>query len=167
MGETSSSARLALVVRRRMRNLLVAITLCLSSSLVVSVARADNKSKAKAPAPAKEKPKDSWMDGVTTYKVPGVDTAFKDPAEACKAEVALLAKSGNKKTFEGVKEGTSSTMMTCLLKESDGSPFEQSNIITKVLQCPETTSARSSDNSGEWASMRCHCNDKAGCPAKK
>ncbi len=148
-----------------MRILLLALALTLSSTAVVSVAVADTKSK--APQKAKEKPKDLWMDGVVTYKVPGIDTAFTDPAEACKAEVALLAKSGNKKTFEGVKEGTSSTSMTCLLKESDGAPFEQTNIITKVLKCPETTSARSTDNSGEFAKIRCHCDDKAGCPAKK
>jgi len=43
----------------------------------------------------------------------------------------------------------------------------QTNVITKVLQCPETTSARSTDNSGEFAKIRCHCDDKAGCPAKK
>lgn len=148
-----------------MRILLVALALTFSSTAIVSVAAADAKSKAK-PA-VKEKAKDQWMDGVTTYKVPGVDTAFTDPAEACKAEVALLAKSGNKKTFEGVKEGTSSTSMTCLLKEEDGSPFEQSNIITKVLACPETTNARSTDNSGEFGKIRCRCDDKAGCPAKK
>lgn len=145
-----------------MRILVLALVLSLSSSFV-SIAGADTKSKAKA----KDKPKEQWTDGVVTYKVPGVDTAFVDPAEACKAEVALLAKSGNKKTFESVKEGSSSTTMTCLLKESDGSPFEQSNVITKVLACPQATSARSTDNSGEFAKIRCRCDDKAGCPPKK
>ncbi len=106
-----------------------------------------------------------WMEGKVTYKIGGVDTAFTDPAEACKAGVALLAKSGNKKTFVSVKEGTSSTMMTCMLKESDGKPFEQSNIITKVLECPATTSAKSTNNSGNFADIKCRCDDKGGCPA--
>ncbi|MBL8717655.1 MAG: hypothetical protein JNL79_16840 [Myxococcales bacterium] len=106
-----------------------------------------------------------WMEGKVTYKFAGIDTAFTDPAEACKAGVALLAKSGNKKTFVSVKEGTSSTMMTCLLKESDGKSFEQSNILTKVLQCPETTSAKSTNNSGNFADVKCKCDDKNGCPA--
>lgn len=144
-----------------MRTLLRSLILVLCSTALVSVAAAE-KPKPKAKAKAKAEPQ--WMDGVVTYKVPGVDTHFTDAAEACKAEVALLAKSGNKKTFEGVKEGASSTMMSCLLKESDGSPFEQSNIITKVLECPETTSARSTDNSGDFAKIRCRCDDAKGCP---
>src|SRR5258708_39459285 len=73
---------------------------------------------------------DKWIDGTVTYKFAGIDTHFADPADACKAGVDDLAKHGNKKTYVGVKEGTSSTMMTCLLKESDGSPFEQLNVIT-------------------------------------
>jgi hypothetical protein len=113
-------------------------------------------------------PKDKFIDGVTTYKVPGVDTHFAKPDEACKAEVEDMAKHGNKKTYDSFKDGSSSTMMTCVLKESDGSIFEQQNIITKVLECPETTSARSQNNSGEWKDMKCHCDDaKKGCPAPK
>jgi hypothetical protein len=108
---------------------------------------------------------DKWMDGTVTYKIGGVDTHFTVPADACKAGVAELVKRGNKKTYVSVKEGTSSTMMTCVLKESDGALSEQTNIITKVLQCPDTTTARSTDNSGNFASIRCRCDDKAGCPA--
>jgi hypothetical protein len=111
-----------------------------------------------------------WIDGSVTYKVPEVDSHFTAPADACKAEVDALAKHGNHKTFDSVKDGTSSTTMTCMLKESDGSPFEQTNIITKILECPDTTSARSTDNSGDFAKIRCHCDDaKKGCPkpAKK
>lgn len=145
-----------------MRKLIGSLALVLAFTAALPVAVADSKAKAKPKAPAKGP---QWMDGVVTYKVPGVDTHFTDPAEACKAEVALLAKSGNKKSYESVKEGTSSTMMTCLLKESDGSPFEQSNIITKILECPETTSARSTDNSGEFSKIRCRCDDAKGCPA--
>jgi hypothetical protein len=139
------------------------LTGCLLIALVTTVLP----SLAAAKAPAKPKPKDQWMDGAVTYKVPGVDTHFTDPAEACKAEVAVLAKQGNKKTFVSVKDGTSSTMMTCALKEADGSPFDQQNIITKVLECPETTSARSTDNSGDFAKIRCHCDDAKGCPPAK
>jgi len=113
-------------------------------------------------------PKDKYVDGVTTYKVPGVDEHFAKPEDACKAEVEDLAKHGNKKTYDSVKDGSSSTTMTCVLKESDGSIFNQENIITKVLECPETTSPRSSNNSGEWKDMKCHCDDaKKGCPAPK
>lgn len=109
---------------------------------------------------------DKWMDGSVTYKFAGIDTHFADPADACKAGVEDLAKHGNKKTYESVKEGTSSTMMTCVLKESDGSIFEQANVLTKILECPETTTAKSTDNSGEFAKIRCHCDDaKKGCPA--
>jgi hypothetical protein len=108
----------------------------------------------------------NWMDGKVTYKIGGVDKAFDDPADACKAGVANLVKAGNKKTYASVKEGTSSTMMTCVLKESDGSPFEQSNIVTKVLQCPEGTTSRSTNNSGNFADVRCKCDDKKGCPKK-
>ncbi len=107
----------------------------------------------------------NWMDGKVTYKFAGVDKAFDSPAEACKAGVAQLAKSGNKKTFVSVKEGTSSTMMTCMLKESDGKDFEQSNVITKVLECPADTTAKSTNNSGKFADIRCKCDDKKGCPA--
>ena len=105
------------------------------------------------------------MDGKTTYKFAGIDTHFKTPAEACQAGVALLAKSGNKKTYVSFKEGTSSTMMTCNLKESDGKPFEQANTVTKILECPATTTAKSTNNSGEYKDMRCKCDDK-GCPKK-
>jgi hypothetical protein len=109
---------------------------------------------------------DKWIDGSVTYKVPGVDTHFTAPVDACKASVDDLAKHGNHKTYDSVKDGTSSTTMTCVLKESDGSVFEQTNIITKILECPDTTSARSTDNSGDFAKERCHCDDaKKGCPA--
>jgi hypothetical protein len=121
-------------------------------------------SAAKAPDP-KPALTGNWMDGVVTYKIGGVDTAFTAPADACKAGVAQLAKSGNKKTFVSVKEGTSSTMMTCMLKESDGKDFEQSNVITKVLQCPAETTAKSTNNSGQFADIKCKCDDKKGCPA--
>ena len=113
---------------------------------------------------------DKWIDGHVTYKVPGVDPHFATPEEACKAEIEDLAKHGNHKTFDSVKDGTSSTTMTCVVKETDGSKNEQTNIVTKVLECPETTTARSTDNSGEFAKIRCHCDDaKKGCPkpAKK
>jgi len=109
--------------------------------------------------------KDQWIDGTVTYKFSGLDPHFTNPADACKAGVEDLAKHGNKKTYDSVKEGTSSTMMTCMLKESDGTPFEQSNVITKILECPETTTAKSTDNSGDFAKIRCHCDDaKKGCP---
>lgn len=108
---------------------------------------------------------DKWMDGAVTYKIAGIDTHFAVPADACKAGVEDLAKHGNKKTFDSVKEGTSSTMMTCVLKETDGAISEQTNIITKILECPATTSARSTDNSGEFSKIRCKCEDKKGCPA--
>jgi hypothetical protein len=71
-----------------------------------------------------------------------------------RAGVAQLAKSGNKKTFPSVKEGTSSTMMTCLLKESDGKDFEQLNVVSKILQCPDGTVAKSTNNSGEFADIK-------------
>ncbi len=108
---------------------------------------------------------DKWMDGKTTYKFAGLDPHFDQAADACKAGVEDLAKHGNKKTYDSVKEGTSSTMMTCMLKEADGSAFEQANVVSKILECPATTTARSSDNSGEWSKMKCHCDDKKkGCP---
>ena len=44
----------------------------------------------------------AWMDGKVTYKFAGVATVFDNPADACKAGVAELAKSGNKKTFVSV-----------------------------------------------------------------
>ena len=111
-------------------------------------------------APAK------YMDGKVTYKFAGLDPHFAVPADACKAGVEDLAKHGNKKTFDSVKDGGSSTTMTCVMKESDGALSEQANIITKILECPETTSARSTDNSGDFAKMRCKCDDaKKGCPA--
>jgi hypothetical protein len=110
--------------------------------------------------------KDKYIDGNTTYKFAGVDGHFPVAADACKAGVEDLAKHGNKKTYDSVKEGSSSTSMTCVLKESDGSIFEQANILTKILECPDTTSPRSSDNSGNWSAMKCHCDDaKKGCPA--
>ena len=106
---------------------------------------------------------DKWIDGKVTYKIGGVDTHFAVPADACKAGVAVLVKNGNIKTFDSVKDGSSSTSLTCVLKETDGSLTEQSNIITKILECPDTTSARSTDNSGEFAKIRCKC-DRKGCP---
>jgi hypothetical protein len=110
---------------------------------------------------------DKWIDGNVTYKIAGIDTHFPVAADACKASVDDLAKHGNKKTFDSVKDGTSSTMMTCVLKESDGSIFEQTNVITKILECPAGTTAKSTDNSGEFAKIRCHCDEpKKGCPKK-
>jgi hypothetical protein len=108
---------------------------------------------------------DHWIDGTVTYKFSGIDTHFPVAADACQAGVAELAKHGNKKTFKAVKDGTTSTMMTCVLAESDGTPFEQTNILTKVLECPAGSTARSTDNSGEFSKIRCHCDDaKKGCP---
>lgn len=110
---------------------------------------------------------DKWIDGKVSYKFAGVDGKFAKPEEACKAGVDDLAKHGNKKTFVSVKEGSSSTTMTCVVKESDGSSTELGNTVSKLLDCPDTTTARSSDNSGDFAKMRCHCDDaKKGCPKK-
>jgi hypothetical protein len=109
---------------------------------------------------------DKWIDGVVSYKFAGLDPHFANPADACKAGVDELGKHGNHKTFDSVKDGTSSTSMTCVLKESDGTVFEQTNVINKLLECPATTTARSTDNSGEFSKIRCHCDDKKkGCPA--
>lgn len=105
------------------------------------------------------------MDGTVSYKFAGVDPQFGTPDEACKAGVDDLAKHGNKKTFVSSKEGTTSTTMTCVIKESDGKDGELVNTISKILVCPDTTSARSTDNSGEFSKMRCKCDDAKGCPA--
>lgn len=118
-------------------------------------------SKAKPKAKAKEQ----WMDGTVSYKFAGVDPKFATPDEACKAGVDDLAKHGNKKTFVSSKEGTTSTAMTCVVKESDGSSTDLANTVSKILECPESTSARSTDNSGEFSKMRCRCDDAKGCPA--
>jgi hypothetical protein len=143
-----------------MRTIACCLALALATTSMIATADAAPKAKPKT----KEKAKDQWIDGVVTYKVPGVDTHFTAPADACKGMVEDLAKHGNKKTFDSVKDGTESTMMTCMLKEADGKPFEQSNIITKILECPATSTARSTDNSGDFAKIRCHC-DEAKCPA--
>jgi hypothetical protein len=85
---------------------------------------------------------------------------FKTPEEACKAGIDDMAAHGNKKQLVKVKDGSSSTTLSCAINES-----EQGNAITKVLECPATTSARSTDNSGEFSKMRCRCDDaKKGCP---
>ncbi len=113
---------------------------------------------------------DTWLDGTVSYKISGIDTHFAAAADACKAGVDDLAKHGNHKTYKDVKEGTSSTAMTCVLLETDGTVFEQTNIVTKILECPAGSTARSTDNSGDFAKVRCHCDDaKRGCraPAKK
>jgi hypothetical protein len=108
---------------------------------------------------------DQWVDGTVSYTISGLYDKFSDPAAACKAGVDDLAKHGNHKTYVSVKEGTSSTYMTCVLKEADGSIFEQANSVSKQLDCPATTSPRSTDNSGDFAKERCHCDDaKKGCP---
>ena len=108
-----------------------------------------------------------YIDGKVTYKFAGVDGNFDAPADACKAGIDDLAKHGNKKTFDSVKEGSSSTTMTCVVLESDGKTVtELGNTINMVLECPDTTSPRSTDNSGDFSKMRCHCDDaKKGCPA--
>jgi hypothetical protein len=125
----------------------------------------DNKSTVKADVKPEVKPSmEGWLEGTVTYKTGGVDKAFPRAEDACQAQVALLAKSGNKKTFVSVKEGTSSTTMTCVLKESDGKPFEQLNIVTKVLACPAGTSAKSQTNSGNFADVKCKC--ERACPKK-
>jgi hypothetical protein len=115
-------------------------------------------------ATAHAKPEPKYIDGKVSYKFAGVDGNFDKPEDACKAGVDDLAKHGNKKTFVSVKEGTSSTTMTCVIKEADGSLGEQGNIVNKLLECPDTTSARSTDNSGEFSKMKCKCDDKKGCP---
>jgi hypothetical protein len=116
-------------------------------------------------ATAHAKPEPKYMDGKVTYKFAGVDGNFDKPEDACKAGVDDLTKHGNKKTFDSVKEGSSSTSMTCVVKESDGKTItELGNTISKILECPDTTSARSTDNSGEFSKMKCKCDDKKGCP---
>ena len=108
---------------------------------------------------------DKWIDGKVSYKFAGVDGKFAKPEDACKAGVDDLAKHGNKKTFVSVKDGSSSTTLTCVVKESDGATSELGNTVNKLLDCPDTTTARSTDNSGEFSKMRCHCDDKKkGCP---
>jgi hypothetical protein len=139
---------------RILQGLTVVVGLCVA----LSTASAGGK-KAKPPAKAQ------WMDGTVSYKFAGVDPKLPTPDEACKAGVDDLAKHGNKKTFVSVKDGTSSTTMTCVIKESDGKDGELVNTISKILDCPDTTSPRSTDNSGEFSKMRCHCDDAKGCPA--
>ena len=108
---------------------------------------------------------EQWVNGKVSYKFAGVDGLHSNPADACKAGVEDLAKRGNKKTFVSVKDGTTTTAMTCMLKESDGSSFEQANVVNKILECPAGTAPRSTDNSGNFAAMRCRCDDnKKGCP---
>lgn len=136
------------------------ISTCMAAALVLAAAVTT------VSAGGGSKAKDQWVDGTVSYKYAGIDTHFAAPEEACKAGVEDLAKHGNKKTYDSVKEGSSSTAMTCVLKETDGSISEQGNIVSKLLECPETTSPRSTDNSGEFSKMRCHCDDaKKGCPA--
>ncbi|CAN5762387.1 hypothetical protein BH11MYX3_BH11MYX3_34240 [soil metagenome] len=134
--------------------------------VVLAVSAAVSTVSAKAPkAKAKPKAAEPWIDGKVSYKFAGVDGHFAAPDEACKAGVDDLAKHGNKKTFVSVKDGTSSTAMTCVVKESDGASTDLANTVAKLLECPDTTSPRSTDNSGEFSKMRCHCDDAKGCPA--
>jgi hypothetical protein len=100
-----------------------------------------------------------------SYKFAGVDPKVATPDVAGKAGVKDLAKHGNKKTFVSSKGGTSSTAMTCVLKEADGTTGGLVNTVSKTRDCPETTSPRSTDNSGEFSKVRCHCDDAKGCPA--
>lgn len=139
---------------RSLHGVAVAIGLC----LMLSTAAAGGKK-------AKPKAKEQWMDGTVSYKFAGVDPKFPTPDEACKAGIDDMAKKGNKKSFVSVKDGTTSTAMTCVIKESDGAAGELVNTVNKLLDCPETTSARSTDNSGEFSKMRCRCDDAKGCPA--
>ncbi|MBL0215814.1 MAG: hypothetical protein IPQ07_18280 [Myxococcales bacterium] len=133
--------------------------LVLGLSVSISTAFAGGKAKPKAKA------KDAWIDGTVSYKFAGVDPKFATPEEACKAGVDDLAKHGNKKTFVSAKDGTTSTSMSCAVKEADGGATDLTNVVSKLLDCPETTSPRSTDNSGEFSKMRCHCDDAKGCPA--
>lgn len=138
------------------------LVVVLGLSAAVSTVSAAPKAKAKAPKVAKAK--DQWIDGTVSYKFAGVDPKVATADAACKAGVDDLAKHGNKKTFVSSKEGTSSTAMTCVVKESDGATTDLANTVSKILDCPDTTSARSTDNSGEFSKVRCHCDDAKGCP---
>ncbi len=141
------------------------LVVVLGLSALVSTVSAAPKTKAKAKA-APKAAKEQWIDGTVSYKFAGVDPKVATADEACKAGVDDLAKHGNKKTFVSSKEGTSSTAMTCVVKESDGATSDLTNTVSKTLDCPDTTSARSTDNSGEFSKVRCHCDDAAkGCPA--
>jgi hypothetical protein len=131
------------------------------SAMVSTVSAGGAKPKPKAKAAAKEQ----WMDGTVSYKFAGVDPKVASAEDACKAGVDDLAKHGNKKTYVSVKDGTTSTAMTCVVKESDGGTSELANTVSKILDCPDTTSPRSTDNSGEFSKMRCRCDDAKGCPA--
>ena len=134
------------------------LVVVLGMSAFVTTASAGGKTKPKAKA------EPQWMDGTVSYKFAGVDPKTATPDDACKAGVDDLAKKGNKKTFVSVKDGTSSTSMTCVVKEADGATTELTNTISKILDCPDGTSARSTDNSGEFSKMRCRCDDAKGCP---
>src|SRR4051812_13080042 len=116
------------------------VVVVLGLSAVVSTVYAGG---AKAKPKAAPKAKEQWMDGTVSYKFAGVDPKTATAEEACKAGVADLASHGNKKTFVSVKDGSSSTAMTCVVKESDGSTTELGNTVSKILDCPDTTSARS------------------------
>ena len=46
----------------------------------------------------------------------------------------------------------------------NGKVFDQLNVVTKLLKCPADTVAKSTNNSGEFADIKCKCDDKKGCP---
>jgi hypothetical protein len=111
---------------------------------------------------------DDYVDGTTVYRWSGVATEFPTPEAACKAGVAELAKNGNKQEFLSVKAGTDDKSMSCVLRDLLAKPpsvWTQQNLVAKLVKCPPTTSVRSVDNSGTFASQRCHCDDAVhGCP---
>jgi HNH/ENDO VII superfamily nuclease len=96
----------------------------------------------------------------------GSQKQYDTPEAACQDSVDGLKKNGNKQTFVNAKAGTDEWHRTCMLRDSSGKVWPQTNSISLYEKCDDGSDAKSSDNSGKVASLVCPCDPVKGCPVQ-
>jgi hypothetical protein len=96
----------------------------------------------------------------------GSQKQYDTPEAACQDSVDGLKKNGNKQTFVNAKAGSDEWHRTCMLRDSSGKVWPQTDSISLYEKCDDGSDAKSSDNSGKVASLVCPCDPVKGCPAQ-
>jgi hypothetical protein len=96
----------------------------------------------------------------------GSQKLYDSAKEACQDSVDGLKKMGNKQTLVDVKPGSDDWRRTCMLRDSSGKTWPQTDAITVLEKCDDGSDAHSNDNSGTVASQVCTCDPVKGCPVQ-
>jgi A nuclease of the HNH/ENDO VII superfamily with conserved WHH len=106
------------------------------------------------------KPKAKYKSSSGSLKI------FDSPEAACQDSVDGLKKLGNKQTFVEVKPGSDEWRRTCMLRDSSGKVWPQTDAITVLEKCTDGNDSTSNDMSGTIASQVCPCDPVKGCPVQ-